>query len=332
MRSFVTICAVLALAACSSGDGSAPPAANPPPANPAPAPPPTTERSIAPQTTNAALTQDLLPHFVINPNPAVPAKNRLFVFLPGTGAPPSAYEDIVRAGAAQGYHALGLTYVNDDAVGVLCPAAGDPACAGAVRREVITGEATSALVAVDAANSIDGRLRSLLAHLAANFPAEGWGRYLVNGDVDWSITTVAGHSQGAGHAGFMAKIRDLNRVVMFSGPGDAGAAWQAAPNVTPVARQFGFTHTADNLTPLAVALGSWDAIDLDLFGAPVSVDGVAAPFGGAHQLTTSAPPNPNPVGPSASPTHGAPVVDSVTPRDAQGAPLYLPVWTHVAFP
>jgi hypothetical protein len=282
--------------------------------------------------TNALLTQSLAPHFVINPDPSVSAKNRLFVFLPGTGAAPSAYEEIVRAGAKQGYHALGLTYINDDAVGVLCPATGDPQCAGAVRREVITGEATSALVAVDAANSIDGRLRALLSYLSATFPAEGWGLFLVNGNVDWSIVTVAGHSQGAGHAGYMAKIRDLNRVAMFSGPGDAGAAWQGLPNVTPVARQYGFTHTDDNLAPLFAVLDSWDAIDLDLFGAAISVDGGAAPFSGSHQLTTSAPPNPIPLGPSASPSHGAPVVDAVTPRDSQGVPLYRPVWTHIAFP
>jgi hypothetical protein len=79
-------------------------------------------------------------------------------------------------------------------------------------------------------------------------------------------------------------------------------------------------------------LSSWDGIGLDDFGAPVSVDGQSPPFGNAHQLTTSGPPNPNPTGPTASPTHGAPVVDSVTPRDAQGNPVYRPVWVYMVFP
>ena len=334
----VSLLAALCLVAgCTGSEDAAPPAAppatTPPPAPPPPqAPPPSIERRIDPSLTSASITVSLSPHFVINPDPAVTQALRLFVFLPGTGAVPSTYEEIVRRGARRGYHALGLTYPNDEAVGALCPGSGPPDCAGAVRREVITGVDSSPLVSVDTANSIDGRLRALLNYLNTNFPTEGWGRYLVNGAVDWSQVTVAGHSQGAGHAGFIAKLRDVNRVAMFSGPGDPGAAWVDLPNVTPSARQFGFIHTGDTLVPLAVATRSWDGLDLDLFGAPVSVDGAAAPFGGSHQLLTSAAPNPNPTGPTASPTHGAPVVDAVTPRDQQGRPAFEPVWDYMAFP
>jgi hypothetical protein len=47
-------------------------------------------------------------------------------------------------------------------------------------------------------------------------------------------------------------------------------------------------------------------------------------------LTTDAPPE---IGLSASPFHGAPVLDSVTPLTAGGsAPLYAPVWIYLAFP
>ncbi len=337
MLSVVSLLAALGmLTACSRDDGPAPPIQAPAPPSSPPPPPPASpasvERQINPQQTNAAIDSNLAPHVVINPEPSVTAAGRLFLMLPGTFAVPTTYEDVVRRAARRGYHAIGLTYPNEQAVGSLCPGSGPPECAGAVRREVITGADASSLVSVNAANSIDGRLSSLLIYLNANFPSEGWGRYLVNGSVDWSLVTAAGHSQGAGHAGFMAKLRDLNRVVMFSGPGDPGASWVDLPNVTPSARSFGFTHTNDNLAPLAVVRRSWEGLDLDLFGPLVSVDGAAAPFGGSHQLLTSAPPNPNPTGPSASPTHGAPVVDAVTPRDAQGRPVYEPVWDFIAFP
>lgn len=333
----VILIALLVVGACSGGDVIAPapapaPPAPPPSPPPAPPPPPSMERSINPQLTNAAITTNLSPHIAINPDPAVPPAQRLFLMLPGTLAVPSTYEEIVRRAARRGYHAIGLTYPNEDAVGVLCPQTAPADCAGDVRREVITGQPFSPLVDVNVPNSIDDRLRALLVFLSASFPAEGWGRYLANGAVDWSLVTVAGHSQGAGHAGFMAKLRDLNRVVMFSGPGDPGAAWVDLPNVTAPARQFGFTHTLDNLAPLAVVTRSWDGLELDLFGAPVSVDGAAPPFAGSHQLLTSAAPNPAPTGPSASPTHGAPVVDAVTPRDAQGRPVFEPVWDFIALP
>lgn len=323
-------------AGCSGAGDSVGPV-TPPPAAP-PSPPASVERAISPAQTNAAITQNLSPHFAVNPAANVTAAQRLFVFLPGTGAPPNAYQDIVRFGASRGYHALGLTYVNDNAIEGLCGSSTDPDCAEDARREVITGASLSPLVNVDPANSIDGRLLSLLNFLVSTFPAEGWGQYVNNGAVNWSLVTVAGHSQGAGHAAFMAKMRDLNRVVMFSGPADTGvaanspAAWTSLPNITPVARQFGFTHTADNLAPLSTVQRNWDAIDLDMFGATVSIDGASAPFANSHQLTTSAAPNPTPTGPTASPTHGAPVVDSVTPRNAQGTPNFQPVWAYLAFP
>lgn len=325
------------LPACGS-DTTAPPAPSAA-ASPTPTPTPASvERSIDPAATSTAITSNLAPHFVINPDPQVTARGRLFVMLPGTLAVPNTYQDIVRTGAARGYHALGLTYPNDEAIAGICANSPDPDCAGRARQEIITGENTSTLVAVDPANAIIGRLRALLQFLVVNSPDEGWDQFLVDGEPDWERIVMAGHSQGGGHAGFFAKLVLLNRVVMFSAPGDTGisadapAQWTSLTNVTPTDRQFGFTHTQDNLSPLANVLGNWQSIGLGAFGDPVRVDGASAPFGGSHQLTTTAPPNPNPTGPSASPTHGAPVVDAVTPRDAQGRPIFEPVWIHLAFP
>jgi hypothetical protein len=330
-----------ALAACGS-DSAAPPTPIAT-ATPTPTPTPTTapasvERSVNPAQTSNAININLAPHFVINPNPQVAARNRLFVMLPGTLAVPNTYRDVVRTGAARGYHALGLTYPNDDAIEGLCGGSTDPDCAGMTRREVITGEDTSTLVTVNPANSITTRLIALLQFLDSNFPNEGWGQYLANGQPVWSRITIAGHSQGGGHAGYLAKLVELDRAVMFSAPGDTGAArqsaaqWTSLPNITPASRQFGFIHVEDNLALLANVSRNWQAIGLEAFGALFSVDGAVVPFGNARQLTTAALPNPNPTGPTASPTHGAPVVDAVTPRDVQGRPIYAPVWIYLAFP
>jgi hypothetical protein len=337
------------LAACGSDSAVAPgPIASPSPTpSPAPTPTPTptptpapasVERSVLPAQTSSAININLSPHFVINPDPAVTARNRLFVMLPGTLAVPNTYREIVRTGASRGYHAIGLTYPNDDAIEGLCGNSSDPDCAGRARREVITGENTSTLVAVNEANSITTRLIRLLEFLNASFPTEGWGQYLANGQPVWSRITIAGHSQGGGHAGFFAKLVELDRAVMFSAPGDTGVAvnsaaqWTALPNITPTSRQYGFTHVNDNLAPLANVSRNWQAIGLGAFGPLFSVDGQSSPFGNSRQLTTEAAPNPNPTGPSASPTHGAPVVDAVTPRDVQGRPIFTPVWIYLAFP
>lgn len=258
--------------------------------------------------------------------------------LPGTGAIPRFYREIVRTGATRGYHAIGLTYPNDVTVADRCAASADADCAGNVRREVITGENTSTLIAITRADSIAGRLVSLVGYLDRTYPGEGWGQFLVGGQPDWSKITVAGHSQGGGHAAYLAKLVSLGRSVMFSSPGDTGptpgspAAWYALPNITPLARQYGFSHTGDELVPFGFVLSNWRAIGIDQFGAAVSIDGTVAPFGDSHQLSTSAPPNPNPIALVAAPMHSSPVVDAITPLTPAGDPLYRAVWIYLAFP
>lgn len=335
---------IFLLASCGGGSAPAPapPPTSTPPPSPPPAPPPSgtasVERDIDPLLTTAGITSNFSPHVAINPAPSVTARGRLFVMLPGTGAIPRFYRFILRAGTPRGYHAIGLTYPNDTAVGTLCAGSSVADCAGLVRNEIITGADTSPLVSVNPANSITGRLISLLTYLSTTFPNEGWGQYLTGGQPNWSLITVAGHSQGAGHAGFLAKLQSLDRAVMFSGTGDTGqapgsaAVWLSRPNVTPASRQYGFTHTADNLIPLSLVTRNWGVIGLDAFGAPVSVDSVASPYGNARQLTTSAPPNPATPATVESATHSSPVVDVATPLTAQGQLAYLPVWTYLAFP
>ena len=340
MRSGLILLLALAVSACggaTSGSGAAPA----PTPVPAPTPAPTTtaasvERDILPLITNPAITSNFNAHIAINPNPAVAARGRLFVMLPGTGGLPQFYRLILRAGAARGYHTIGLTYPNDRAIEGLCGAGAAANCPGEARREVITGIDASQVVTVDPANSINGRLQALLVWLQAAYPNEGWNRFLRAGVPDWSLITIAGHSQGAGHAAYMAKLYEFDRVALFAGPADVGtapgtsAAWFDLPSLTPVQRQFGFAHSGDELVPFAFLQSNWARLGLAAFGAPVLVDGAAPPFGNSHQLFTSmAPANAATV---FAPAHSSMVVDAVTPLAADGSPVFRPVWEYMAFP
>lgn len=330
------------LTACGGGGGSSPPpvslpAPTPSPA-PAPAPTPTpapvsVERDIAPAATSAQITTNLSAHTAINPSPGVTARGRLFVMLPGTGAVARNYREILRTGARQGFHTIGLTYPNDTAVGDLCAGAANADCAELARREIITGSDLSPLVTVNAANAIAGRLTALLTYLNTNFPNEGWGQFLVGGAPDWSRIGMAGHSQGSGHAAMMGKLFVLDRVAMFSGPGDFFGAniapWLTLPNMTPATRIYGFTHRSDELVPVALVQAAWRAIGLEALGAAADVDALAPPYGGSHILLSNAPARPG--APSATPLHGGTVADAITPLNASGTPLYEPVWIVMAF-
>jgi len=343
MRTAMMLLAALGLAACGGGSSSAPTAVVTPTPTPAPTPTPTptptpasTERDILPATAGPGITTNFAAHVVINPDPAVAAKGKLFVMLPGTGGQPRFYRLILRTGAARGYHAIGLNYPNDSAVEFLCGVGANATCAGETRREIITGADASPAVSVNAANSIDGRLTALLTYLAVTFPAEGWNRFLRAGAPDWSLITIAGHSQGAGHAGYMAKLREFDRVAMFAGPGDIGgvantpAAWLDLPAITPAARLYGFAHASDELIPFAFLQINWARLGMAGFGAAVSVDGAPPPFGNSHQLVTSSAPAFAPT--VTAPLHASMVLDATTPLAADGTPLFRPVWTYMAFP
>ena len=276
---------------------------------------------------------------MFNPSPLVTAKSKLFVMLPGTGGIPRNSRELLRTGPPRGYHVIGLTYPNAIAIGDVCQGTTDANCTGNARRETITGEDVSALTQVNTNNSIVGRLTRLLAYLATTYPNEGWVQFLRNGSVDWSLVTVGGHSQGSGHAAYMAKLYSLDRTVMFSGPSDIGvggqpAAWLTLPNVTPALKQYGFTHVSDGLVPYALARNNWSILGLDAAGAPVLVDGTTTPFGNSHQLATNLAPDPVPpgAGPLPSLTHLSPAIDTITPHNAQGVPVYAVVWSYLAFP
>lgn len=306
-------------------------------APPPPSLPPSVERTVAPAATDAAINTGLENHIAINPGPDITTRNRLFVFLPATAATPFFYRSILRTGALRGYHAIGLNYPNQISVGELCTLSDDVDCHGKVRKEIITGMDFSALGNMLPANAIVNRLQKMLVYLHANYPNEGWGHYLSDGQVNWAKVNLAGHSQGGGHVGMMSKMFALNRASYFSSPGDwrysasppinEVARWTALPDVTDPSRQFGFSHIQDELSTLTANV--WDIFGLNSYGPLTSVDGLSPPFGGSHTLTSNATPNTMTVQGNG---HNATVMDLATPRNAAGAALYQPVWIYLCFP
>jgi hypothetical protein len=341
-------CMVLAmLAACGGGGGGATDAgiSFPDPA----ASPPSLERQVYATTTDAAISATPsgaeAPHVAINPSPSATPRGRLLVFLPGTQGRPTRYTAILRAAAARGLHAVGINYPNQTAMVALCQFSTHPDCYWAARNVVVFGGGTpvSGQSPVSSADAIVNRVARLLATLAARHPSEGWGQYLLgNGTVDWSKVVLAGHSQGGGHVGVLAKTVSLNRAVYFSSPEDWNeltdrpANWTSArPNVTPASRQYGFGADSDTLVPNAHAFAHWDALGLPRPSAgPVPAEVGSGSFGETRQLRTALAPNPTgSTLPLVLHQHGVPVLDASTPLDASGRPVFdvLGVWDYLCF-
>ena len=260
---------------------------------------------VAPRDTDPRIREGDPDHLYVEPTDPV---GTLFVFVPGATARPDDYTRILQTAASQGHHAIGLAYVNDDPVNLLCNRLSPPRCRDDLRTEIIYGVVRSDLVEVDRPNSIVSRLVRLLLHL-------GWRQYLTPNGLDWGSITFAGHSQGSGHAAFIGRDHRVRRVILFAGT--EASDWTLDPRATPGERTYGFAHVDDPL--FASFPRSWTNFEAP--GPLTDVDTANVPFGRSHQLTTDLPPaNGN--------AHNAPVADEATPIDGD-TPVYRPVWCHV---
>jgi hypothetical protein len=280
-------------------------------------------RLIAASATDPAIDDvNGVHHVAIDPSQS--QLGRLFVFLPGTGASAQMYSALIERAATLGYHAIGLAYVNDLAVNDICAGMGASGCHENVRREVLLGTDTSPLVDVDADNGAFHRLVRLLEHLESLAPAEGWQAYRdAGGEVRWNLVTVAGHSQGAGHAAFTARLRRVARAVLFSGT--EPAPWtEAGDFATPAADFYGLAHRLESI--YAPIQRSWDNIGLP--GAPTSVDAAQPPFGGSHQLHSSTQACTGDPGSNGF-YHNCLCADAWMPFLPDGTPAFQYVWDHL---
>ena len=273
-----------------------------------------------------------VPHLVWV-DPSARSNPKLFVFMPGFNNRPDLHQLLGKEAARLGYHSIGLMYQNS--VRPEAPCGPDPGqdhdrdCSERVRLEMIDGINRSKHVEVTPANGIDNRLTKLLRYLDAQFPDESWSSFLRHGEPRWSRIAVAGHSTGAGQAAMIGRLRNVRRVVMFSGPPDGADAWVSIRK-TPAVKHFGLVHKRDPFTDLTFAkasLAGFRALHMERFGGPVLVESSEPPYGGTHILLTDLPPQ---NGSYTHPfPHGSTARDSFTPLDIHGTPRLLDAWRYL---
>lgn len=282
-----------------------------------------TVRSVPAADTDPALTDLNGEHLVVAP--AEP-EDRLLVFFPGTGARPDQYTTFLTAAGELGLHAIGLGYDNLESVNYhVCPGEGlGSDCHERARREILYGEESGwSPPDVTHADSALARLRLLLEHLAATHPDEGWAAYLDPASPDgiaWGRITVSGHSQGGGHAAYVASQVVVDRVVLFSAT--EPAAWTGDDPATPPAAWWGLLHVDE---PVAAPIErSWELLGVP--GELTVVDDAAPPYEGSHRLASAADDCPA-VGDRGQ-HHNCPVVDGFLPDGGSMATLEW-AWEHL---
>jgi predicted esterase len=267
---------------------------------------------IAPHETDPAITRFDLPHYVAFDAPPDPAAN-LLVFMSGTGGAPAGTSEFLGVAVSRGYRVISLAYNDTPAVVAICTRNPDPACSGKFRQKRIFGDDVLASIDDQPAESIVNRLAKLIAALDRAHPAEGWGQYLDGAAPKWSRIAVAGHSQGAGMAAYLAQRRTVARVILFSSPWDFYGQQQLAPWIkgtgdTPAERWFGAYHKKENTAPLIAR--AYQALK-------IPPDHVRVFSLEPSQIIGD------------NPYHLSMVGNGTTPRDASGAPAYTADWSFL---
>ncbi len=243
----------------------------------------------------------------------------LLVFFPPTGGTPAGSWPFIEAAAKAGYRVIGLEYDNAVSAPQICGANPEPACSDRFRQKRIFGNNVTNDIDDLPAESVVNRLTKLLEYLDAHYNNEGWGQYLVHfpggSRPDWSRIALAGHSQGAGVAAYIAKKEKVARVIVLSGAWDREEAtkiwapWVVSPSATPPDRWYAAYHQKESRAGAMKA--AYEALQIP----PDHV-----------RVMTLEPKPGSGANPRADLYHGSMDSPRLTPVDAHGDPAYAADW------
>ncbi len=251
------------------------------------------------QKTDAGYNSGEANHMVIH-NPSTNL-NKLFLFIPGTSATPSNYYNVCLFAGNLGYDVISLSYLNSVGTATLATST-DSLAFGKYRQEICFGSPVSDDIVVDTLNSITTRTLKLINYLDTAYPSQNWNQYLVDSTtINWSKVAVAGHSQGGGHAYYLAKKHLVDRTIAFSSPNDYSshynrpALWLSDNSNTPSISYYAYLNIFEDLDQAVVnfanQLESVSKVGIFPRFDTVNVDNNAYPYNGTRCLYTAQQPS-----------------------------------------
>ncbi len=201
---------------------------------------------------------------------------KLVFFLSGYTNTPAAWRNHGAQLAGYGFHVVEPHYAND----WVCD--DSPNCNENTRWEALVGEDTSSVIDISRADSAEGRVVTMLEHLAEVHPGGDWGFYLDGqGGIRDEHVIIAGISHGASSSGLFATRRAFHRAVMHSG------VWGAVEKdtMTPVELMYSLSHVDD--PQHQGHLNGWEFAGLP--GEPIVADATVPPYDDSHRLIVQTP-------------------------------------------
>jgi hypothetical protein len=252
----------------------------------------------------------------------------LTLLLPGAAQSPVDYRALTHTVMAAGHHVLVLSYPNRPRVHYRCRNE-SPECHGEARLEMVTGEDRSPVLEIGLSDSIEGRLRASLAHLAVTFPHEAWSSFFQDGEPVWSKIHLIGHDEGGACSLKLAQRHELARVVLV---GDMGAQhgttspatiapWVSEPLQTGSERIYGMIHREE--TRHDAMIKTWTLARLDSMGEPTPTSAFDPLTDQSHLLVMTAP-VPADVDPA-----DALITDAGVPTEEEARKSRLKLWSYL---
>lgn len=284
---------------------------------------------ISPSTTNSAIVSYNNNHYVCVDTRTI-LKNKLFVFFPGTSGSPENYKLLIQKAASLGYHAIGLMYPNGSDIYVASGSNPDNTQFGKCRQEKFDGTNQTYGVSVNSDNCIKNRLYKLLIYLQQQYPNLNFGQFIRGNEVAWDKCTLAGHSQGGGHAFYIAKKVGVEKTISFSSIDwntllGRSADWVSQASVTPISKFYSFNSTKDQL--FSYSKVQIQLTNMGLSGTASSIDNTISPYSFTHRLITSA----TAAFLLPAPDHSITCLDGYVPKDLSGnvSPAFADAWSYL---
>jgi hypothetical protein len=283
---------------------------------------------IAPHDIDTAYSLNQDSNYAVYDN-NVATNGKLLFFIGGTGSHTIDFTEFVNLAATLGYHCVVVAYRDTPEVASVCKNSTDSFCYNLYRQQVCYGTPVST-ANVDTFNSLVVRMQNLVTYLDTTYPAAGWGQFIAGGQPVWSKIAIAGHSQGSGHAMYIAKTNHCERALLFSGSDDislyyqAPALWEAWPSATPDSSLYGFLSLGNEGIPYADQYLIQQLLGVTVSGDSVDADTASPPYHHTHELYTDL----TPLHSGAASYHCSTVCNFFTPISG-GTPVYNPIWTYM---
>lgn len=264
-------------------------------------------------------------------NPDCTPKNKLLFYIGGTYSNPGYCAKFLTLAANNGYHVIDVKYINDVYASQFCGTSTDSDCFKNFRHEHLYGDDLDANIDIDTSDCLMNRSVKLITYMEQNYPGEGWGQFVTGNELTWNKVVVSGHSQGSGHAAYIAQQFQVDRAIMYAGPNEFSqhflsvADWLSDPFATPDSSLYSFGNLNDEIAAFERQQMAHETMGMDNYGDSLNTEGEACPYQNHRILYT------NRVfsGGGLGPNHGSMVSDTYTPLDGAGSPEYADVWRYL---